>query len=252
VNASPNPPCKICRGSTSFVGSVDFNKSCAEQTGTFLEPSGIPVNYGRCSVCSFVFTDFCDSWTPQQFRERIYNDDYAKVDPDYCEARPEANARLLLRTFAASRAELSVLDFGSGSGALAEQLRDGGFGSTASYDPFSNPDADALARRYDIVTCFEVLEHHVDPLAAIRQIAGSLNDEGLVVLSTLVQGLEFEREGIRWWYVGPRNGHVSIFSRTALATAWATAGLTVASMNDDLHVAYRNVPGFAKHLFAKL
>jgi 2-polyprenyl-6-hydroxyphenyl methylase/3-demethylubiquinone-9 3-methyltransferase len=145
-----------------------------------------------------------------------------------------------------------VLDFGSGSGALAARLSEGGFGAAASYDPFSNPDASVLERRYDVVTCFEVLEHHVDPLAAIRQVAGSTSEEGLVILSTLVQGAEFERDGLNWWYIGPRNGHVSIFSRPALATAWATAGFSVASMNDDLHVAFRTVPPFARHLFAKL
>jgi tetratricopeptide (TPR) repeat protein len=247
-----NVACKICRGATAYIGAVDFNKSCAEQTGTFLQPSGIAVPYRRCSVCEFVFTTFCDAWTPDQFAQRIYNSDYATVDPDYGDARPRGNANVIARTFDAWKATLAVLDYGSGSGVLAAHLAEGGFEATASYDPYSNPDASVLARRYDIVTCFEVLEHHPDPVAAIREIAGVLNPDGIVVLSTLVQGADFEREGLQWWYVGPRNGHVSIFSRTALATAWGAFGFQVGSMNDDLHVAFRNVPDFAKSLFSKV
>jgi SAM-dependent methyltransferase len=249
---APYAPCKICGTAAALYGVVDFNKSCEERAGTFLPLLGIPVYYRRCASCAFLFTEFCDGWTQEQFRERIYNDDYVKVDPDYASARPTANARMLARTFAASKSRLVVLDYGSGAGALAAQLRDAGFGAAASYDPFSNPDPSALAGRYDVVTCFEVLEHHTSPGAAVREIAAVLKPEGLVVLSTLVQGAEFERERMNWWYIGPRNGHVSIFSRSALAMVWGSAGFRLGSMNDDLHVAFRSVPDFAESIFAKV
>ena len=51
-----------------------------------------------------------------------------------------------------------------------------------------------------------------------------------------------------WWYIGPRNGHISIFSKRSLALVWSKLGYRLGSFNDDLHVAFRRVPDFAKHI----
>jgi hypothetical protein len=32
---------------------------------------------------------------------------------------------------------------------------------------------------------------------------------------------------MNWWYIGPRNGHISVFTRTALASAWQRHGFMV-------------------------
>lgn len=56
------------------------------------------------------------------------------------------------------------------------------------------------------------------------------------------------RMGLNWWYVGPRNGYVSLFSRNAFALAWRRHGYQTASFNDNLHFAFRNLPEFARHL----
>jgi hypothetical protein len=70
-----------------------------------------------------------------------------------------------------------------------------------------------------------------------------------VLFSTLVQPQDFDGLGLNWWYVGPRNGHISVFSRDALTKAWERHGCRMASFNDLIHVAYRTLPDFARHLF---
>ena len=45
-----------------------------------------------------------------------------------------------------------------------------------------------------------------------------------------------------WWFVGPRSGHISIFSKTALALAWARHGYRTVSFNHGTHLAFRTLP----------
>ena len=45
-----------------------------------------------------------------------------------------------------------------------------------------------------------------------------------------------------WWYIAPRNGHVSIFTKQALALAWARHGFKTAALNDGTHLAFRTLP----------
>ena len=102
--------------------------------------------------------------------------------------------------------------------------------------------------KFNLVTCFETLEHMPDPLAGIGVIAANLAEPGLVLFSTLLQPPDLDKLGLNWRYVGPRNGHVSLFSRNALVLAWRGHGCQTASFNDNLHVAFRTMPEFAKHL----
>jgi 2-polyprenyl-6-hydroxyphenyl methylase/3-demethylubiquinone-9 3-methyltransferase len=67
-----------------------------------------------------------------------------------------------------------------------------------------------------------------------------LTPSGVVLFSTLVQPPELDSIGMAWWYIGPRNGHVSLFSERALAVAWQRHGFTVSSFSPDLHLAFRD------------
>jgi hypothetical protein len=64
----------------------------------------------------------------------------------------------------------------------------------------------------------------------------------------LLQPPDFDQQRLNWWYVAPRNGHVSIFSRPALTAAWERHGYKVLSFNDTIHLAFRTLPQFLAHL----
>ena len=142
-----------------------------------------------------------------------------------------------------------MLDYGGGTGILARRLREGGFRAAQTYDPFVPEHAALPPGPFDVVTCYEVLEHHPRPLAAIRDMAERTAKRGIVIFSTLLLPPTFPTIGLRWWYVAPRNGHISIFSRRAMALAWQREGMAFGSYGDNLHVAFRNLPDFARHLF---
>jgi SAM-dependent methyltransferase len=246
---SPEPrPCKICAASARLYGVVDFSRSCEVGRGIHLPLVGVPIYYRRCDSCGFLFSDSFDDWDAADFQRHIYNDDYITVDPDYIESRPAANAAFVERLFGASRASLRVLDYGGGNGKMAELLRTNGFPVVETYDPFTPEYARLPGTVFDLVTCFETFEHLPDPRVGIGDIVQRLGNPGLVLFTTLVQPEDFDRLGMAWWYIAPRNGHISIFTRRTLALAWQRHGFLFGSIDQNQHVAFRELPDFAKHL----
>ena len=96
--------------------------------------------------------------------------------------------------------------------------------------------------KFDLVICFETLEHVPNPVATIAEIAAFVAEPGAVIYSTLTPPPNIERQGCRWWYVGPRNGHISIFTKKSLAIAWQRHGLLTTSFNEGLHLSFRRLP----------
>jgi SAM-dependent methyltransferase len=244
-------PCRICGKEAALYGVVDFNKHCAEDRGVRLPLSGIPIYYRRCATCGYLFTDAFDRWSHDQFRAHIYNEGYDAIDPSYRSARPLANADMVIRDWGKHSRELRVLDFGGGNDAFCSALRANGFTAAVTYDPMVPEYSRRPEGKFDLVTCFETLEHLPDPAAAISSIIEYLADPGLVLFSTLVQPADFDTLGVNWWYVGPRNGHISIFSRKALEIAWARHRCRFGFFNDHMHVAFRTLPSFAADLIRK-
>lgn len=243
-----HPACAICGGRSTLFDVVDFNKSCEERNGRFLPLKGIPVYYHRCQSCGFTFADGFGQWTDGDFLTHIYNEEYVSVDPDYVEIRPRNSAQLVTKLFDKQKSSISVLDYGAGEGMLADLLAQNGFRSTAAYDPFGKTTSTRPGGQYDLITCFEVMEHVPDPLQTVADIAGFLEAAGLVVFSTLLQPENFDQIKLKWWYASPRNGHISLFSRAAIEKAWASVGFRTASFNANLHMAFDAVPAFARHL----
>jgi len=236
--------CKCCMGSSPFFGRVDFNKNCEERNGTVLEPSGIPVPYYRCGACGFLFTRFFDHWTQAEFQAHVYNADYGQVDPEFEAERPESWGKALSGLLGASLAQVSLLDWGGGNGRLAESLRAQGILRAETWEPF-NPRFQARPEgEFNLVTCIEVLEHLPDPRAGIRNLVRALAGEGALVISTVPQPADIEAVGAAWWYLAPRNGHISLFTPKALELLLQEHGFGVVAPQSNVFFAWRAMPGF--------
>lgn len=243
----PRPAaCKIRGRASPLFGVVDFHKSCIEAQGKCLNVSGKPIYYRRCDACGFLFTEAFDDWSPEALLKYIYNDDYVLVDPDYVVVRPTNNAGVVAKAFEGARAELSILDYGGGSGLFSRLLVERGF-RAATYDPFS-----AFSARpqgpFELITCFEVMEHAPFPNKIVADMNGMLAAEGVILFSTLTQPANFAELGLRWWYVAPRNGHVSLYSQRGLTILFEKHGMQIVSFSEVFHMAFRKVPAFAAHL----
>jgi SAM-dependent methyltransferase len=242
-------PCPVCGGPCAPLDAVDFNKSCEEARGKFLALSGILIHYFLCNVCQFCFAPEFAKWTLSDFEDKIYNEDYILVDPDYVDVRPRCNNNLLISMFGNHCHTIKHLDYGGGSGLLSELLHGAGWQSI-SYDPFVNKEiAINDIGCFDLVTAFEVFEHVPDVSGMMKNISSVLASDGLVLFSTLVSDGNIKPgQRINWWYASPRNGHISIFSKMSLTILASRNGFKFGSFSDNLHAFWKRVPSWARHL----
>jgi SAM-dependent methyltransferase len=244
-----NLVCPVCGGSCSLLDVVDFNKSCEELRGKFLSLAGIPVYYAYCSNCGFCFTPELYVWTLGEFEERIYNDEYVLVDPDYIESRPIGNAANLLSMFNNYTPSIRHLDYGGGNGLLVEIMKESNWESV-SYDPFvdRNINIEQLGK-FELITAFEVFEHVPDVQGLVSNLRSLLSPNGLILFSTLLSdGNIHPNQRISWWYASPRNGHISLHSRNSLAILAQDYGFNFASFSQGFHAFFTNVPTWAAHI----
>ncbi|MFQ6333513.1 class I SAM-dependent methyltransferase [Methylophilus sp. 3sh_L] len=244
-----NLVCPICNTAATLLDVVDLNKSCEEQRGKFLPLSGDAVYYSLCNHCGFCWAPELHQWPLSQFEEYIYNADYGAVDPDYLETRPQSNAEVLRSIFPVFPPTLRHLDYGGGNGLLSRQLSAAGWHS-ASYDPFVDKHTDlASLGQFELITAFEVFEHVPDVWALMSDLSSLLARDGLVLFSTLLSdGNIHPNQRLSWWYASPRNGHISLFSKSSLALLAQRNQFNFGSFNSGFHALYTTVPPWASHL----
>jgi len=92
-------PCPVCHGHCELVDVLDLHKMCGDPGLHFRGLSGQPIYYALCQSCGFCFAPTIAQWGHQEFEDRIYNQDYIQVDPEYVEIRPQGFRTRLLQLF---------------------------------------------------------------------------------------------------------------------------------------------------------
>ncbi len=215
---SNSPSCKVCRSKTRLFDILDFGRQCSISP---IYPDGllgIPVFYHQCEKCGFVFTTFFDSFESQHWKEFIYNEDYARIDPDYTGVRSSRNARVVKAAIGSWWHRDSIgCDYGGGKGYLAERLRKYSL-KFDSVDPFDISLTTVAPGDYSMVSAFEVIEHFSDPTASFNQLNKLCNKERclLLISTTLIDKKLAPGQLSSWWYAAPRNGHISLYSKQSM------------------------------------
>ncbi len=225
--------CPICHAAEAReVFRKEFNVSC----NCYFEGRRLyPVDTGRvayveCGGCGFLWAPELHGWEPDTFKQRIYNAEYDLADPPFAFERPTRLAAWVARF---ARPGMRVLDYGGGEGLLARCLRETGF-DAVSWDPFYDASGKP-AGPFDLVTCFEVVEHVPDQRRMFLELA-SLSQGGVCVFSTLLRPERLEDD---WWYASPRNGHISLHSERSLGRLCEDVGLAHRSFSGELHAMAR-------------
>lgn len=227
-------PCKICGSETTILGSKDFNKACESENSRVFPPSELQIYYHQCTNCQFIFTIDFDGWTKEAFLEKIYNDEYIKVDPEYVSIRPTRCVDSIITRLRGNKS-LSILDYGAGTNVFSDKLRSHGF-NAEGWDPMWETASIPENKHFDIITAFEVLEHTPTPVETTKEIVSFLKPEsGKIIISTLVSNIS-GFNGIQYWYIGPRNGHVCMHSNRSLDVMFDQVGMKISHDSISEHV----------------
>jgi hypothetical protein len=217
--------CKICGANSPLFDVVDFQKYCSLHSPFEFGHSGVPIEYFRCESCEFLFTSSFDDWSNDDFAKYIYNSDYIKVDPGYDGSRAVDNSSTLVDILKDCRGK-RILDYGSGFGGLKEEFKKHDFHRMENYDPYSSPVKPE--GKFDVIILMEVIEHTPWPTQALSAILEFLRDDGIILIGQTLQPHNINELRGNWWYLGPRNGHISTFSERTFITMAEQAGLRYA------------------------
>jgi SAM-dependent methyltransferase len=196
--------------------------------------------YERCSGCRTVRADLPAA--PSAFYDALF--EAGVRDREVAKAfapRKQARYGKILRSF--GRPAGRLLDVGCSVGGFLQAARRSAWpvagletSSIAAREarrrglPVAVGDAGALPFRdaaFDLVRLNAVLEHLLDPAAALREAFRVLRPGGLLQALTLsADSWSFRLLGPRWRYLGV-DGHVHVFSRAALLRAIREAGFEV-------------------------
>jgi hypothetical protein len=238
LNYKSPGPCSICDSNDAqSIGKKDFGHSGGdyfEKTRLFPD-YGVFIRYFECQNCHFVFTNALDDWSKFDFEQHIYNIDYIRGDKPFQDERPLRNARMLAGLLHQQRESIEILDFGGGCGKLSTTLCEFGFKSE-TFDIFYGDNTLEISKRFDLITSFEVIEHvpHLKQKEWIKALSVLLNKSAnsrILISTELIDN----RSTIDWWYLCPRNGHISIHSSKSLACLAASVGLKIFSLNESMH-----------------
>jgi 2-polyprenyl-3-methyl-5-hydroxy-6-metoxy-1,4-benzoquinol methylase len=199
----------------------------------------------RCRACSLVRVD---PFPTAEQALALYDGDYFRdADTGYVdyvadEAVFRAEFRRRLRALRTAGGRGALLDVGCASGALLAEAAALGF-EASGIEPAlemarhaadragcpvlatSLDDALLAPAHLDVVTLFDVLEHLVDPVAALHKLCLALRPGGLLAVTVPDFGGWWARlSGPRWPFVTPWE-HLLYFTRRTLRRALLAAGL---------------------------
>lgn len=216
---SQAPGCPVCRG----TGCGPF-QAVDERS------------YWRCPDCACTFLDPAQRPGPARERAEYALHRNTLDDPGYRRFLARLADPLLERL--PPRRE--GLDFGCGPApALAAMLQAAGH-RMHLYDPAFHDDPAALQRRYDFITCTEVVEHLHDPAGTFDRLHALLRPGGLLAVMTCFQTDDARFAG---WHYRRDPTHVVFYREATLCHVAARLGMAVEVVGKDVVVMVRREKG---------
>jgi 2-polyprenyl-3-methyl-5-hydroxy-6-metoxy-1,4-benzoquinol methylase len=189
----------------------------------------------QCVSCGFTFhRDFTTESELREYYDRYYHDENLAFS-----AITEARFRELVTSFELYRKSNRILDVGCGSGHFLKVADGNGWNShgteiaSGSVDQLSRlgissfcgelQAAGYAAEFFDVIYCSEVIEHVLDPLPLLGEIARVLRRGGLLYLTTPnFDSLSRRLLGFKWRNVALE--HLNYFTPRTISRALGEAG----------------------------
>lgn len=192
-NCMGKTTCTLCRSEASFYAGFRQKE------------------YYRCRGCSAVFMAPAYYPTPEQEKKRYLEHNNDVNDPGY-RSFVMPVVKEVLDKFTE---EESGLDFGAGTGPVIHKLLTENGYRPETYDPFFCNDPSLLERRYDYITCCEVVEHFHDPRREFRLLRSLLRPGASLICMTWLFSDEIDFQG--WSY---KNDHTHVFFYHLKSMEW--------------------------------
>jgi SAM-dependent methyltransferase len=216
-------PCKLCGQESRVVFGLPHNKRANHPIPD--EPDDCW--YYQCDNCSFLFTPALD----EADHTTIYDETYWTVQDGDWYGRVSQTLRLVAMANELLRKRIDrfeILDFGCGTGAFVEVGRKHLALNVWGTD--INPPKvgaewflpDPGERKFDVITACEVIEHLPNPREVFASLRQRLNSPGVFAFQTAQW--DPAQLGRDWWYLGPHNGHISLYSREGLDYVFSKLG----------------------------
>ena len=179
--------------------------------------------FWKCQQCGFIFKDprFHLTAEAENARYRLHQNDV--LDLDYQNfLKPVVGA-----VVGAQKPAEEGLDFGSGRASVVVYLLSLKKYNITSYDPLFFPDEQILKRRFDYITCTEVVEHFKEPRESFDLMLSLLKPGGKLYLKT---SLTDQIPDFSKWYYHRDPTHVGFYNRKSLEyinSNWSLAGFEI-------------------------
>lgn len=209
-------------------------KICGTETrGIIHEKSG--VRYHCCPDCEFISMEESSLLTADEEKRRYDAHENSLEDPSYIEYfRRFIQAAILDYGTVRGRG----LDFGSGPSPVLATILERDYGFTMDiHDPFYAPDKVFLGKRYDLVTCTEVVEHLKDPMAYFRLFEGLLEAGGLLAVMTSFHPKD-DGAFLNWHYRRDAS-HISFFTLRTMEQIALQVGLRIVYTDGERYTSFR-------------
>ncbi len=194
--------CPVCTSreiaEVRFSQKIDWQKLDDFAFSSRKTPEMMSWEMVRCASCDVVYAAEVPSGG--SLIEAYHEADYDSVDEANYAAR--SYAREISPAAARLRNRGAAMEIGAGNGAFLTELKRMGFAEVVGFEPsraaiaVATPEARSMLREgimdagklppasFDLVGCFQTLEHVRDPLQIARDVHGLLRPDGMVVFIT--------------------------------------------------------------------
>ena len=207
---------------------------CEKSTYPIKHPN-LETTYHVCSFCGFISKDKTFHLTDNQ-EFQLYELHENSIDDEKYVAFFESFLQEAVLPFTNKGKE--ALDFGSGPSPVLAQLmeRDYGYDCTI-YDKFYAPTTNYHAKKYDLITSTEVMEHIENPLPVFKEFKDLIKDDGIISVMTLFSpNID---ENIFGWHYLRDSTHISIFTPKSMNIIAEKIGLEIIYCDNIRYTTFR-------------
>ena len=174
----------------------------------------------RCPDCDLIFVanEHLPPLKDELARYALHDNRFD--DPDYRAFLSRLAGPIIARTSLGAHG----LDYGCGQAPVLADILSASGRPTASYDPHFRRDSALLSRRYDFLTCSEVVEHVHDPLPMFELFARLMDRGGVIGVMT---GLSDDAGPFADWWYRRDPTHVRFYSRATMGWVASRFGWSV-------------------------